>query len=116
MRALSLPCKLQAHTSVMFPPPAEGFAHIVVQDNLNAPRFEIGDVLLANLNVTAWAYDGIYVIQVNDRQVVRYVQDRGAGKLYVYHLSMIDCGYFVDRNCLQILAAVELVSQTRRVA
>lgn len=110
------PTGLQAHTSVMFQPPAEGFAHILVQDNLNAPKFEKGDVLLANLAHSEWRYDGIYVIELHGRQVVRYVQDRGSQGLYVYYLSGMELGQFIPKSELKVLAAVTAVNSTRRVA
>lgn len=111
------PSTLHQHASVVFPPPAEGFAHVLVQDNLNAPRFERGDVLLANLAQTVWSYDGVYVLELHDRQVVRYVQDRGVkGHLYVYYLSGMELGQLVPKSELKILAAVTAVNSTRRVA
>lgn len=119
MNALSIPrepASLQAHTSVVFPPPAEGFAHILVQDNLNAPRFEKGDVLLANLAHTEWRYDGVYVVDLHGRQLVRYVQDRGGQGLYVYYLSAIEMGQFIPKSELKIIAAVHAVNSTRRIA
>lgn len=112
----SEPAKLQAHTSVMFPPTAEGFAHVLVQDNLNAPRFERGDVLLANLTHNEWRYDGIYVVELHGRQVVRYVQDQGRKGLYVYYLSALELGQFILKSELKVLASVTAVNSTRRVA
>jgi len=110
------PTTLQAHTSVMCPPPAEGFAHVLVQDNLNAPRFEKGDVLLANLAHNEWRYDGIYVLELHGKQVVRYVQDRGSQGLYVYYLSAMELGQFIPKIELKVLAAVTAANTTRRVA
>ncbi|MCF5089603.1 hypothetical protein GIW57_05355 [Stenotrophomonas sp. PA-6-5C] len=107
---------LQAHTSVAFPPPADGFAHILVSDNLNAPRFEKGDVLLADLSRTEWRYDGIYVLDLHGQQVVRYVQDRGSKGLYVYYLAAMDLGQFIPKSELRVLAAIKAVNCTRRVA
>lgn len=107
----------QVHTSVMFPPPADGFAHVLVQDNLNAPAFERGDVLLANLTQTTWRYDGPYVVELHGKQVVRYVQDRGVkGSLYVYYLTAMELGQFIPMGELKILAAVTAANTTRRVA
>ncbi|MGH8037049.1 MAG: hypothetical protein ACREPD_04840 [Stenotrophomonas sp.] len=116
MIAPSVPCELQAHTSVMFPPPAEGFAHVLVQDNLNAPRFEKGDVLLANLAHTEWRYDGIYVVELHGRQLVRYVMHRGGPKLYVYYQAAIGHGEYIDKADLKILASITAANTTRRVA
>ena len=107
---------LQTHTSVAFPPPAGGFAHILVQDNLNAPRFAKGDVLLADLSRTEWRYDGIYVLDLHGRQVVRYVQDRGSKGLYVYYLAAMELGEFIHKDKLRVLAAITAVNCTRRVA
>lgn len=108
--------ELRHHVSVMHLPPADGFAHVLVQDNLNAPRFERGDVLLANLAQTEWRYDGIYVVELHGRQVVRFVQDRGSRGLYVYYLAGMELGQFVPKSELKILAAVTAVNSTRRVA
>lgn len=107
---------LQAHTSVAFPPPAEGFAQILVRDNLNAPRFEKGDVLLADLSRTEWRYDGIYVLELHGLQVVRYVQDRGSKGLYVYYLAAMELGQFIPKSELKVMAAITAVNCTRRVA
>ncbi|MDH1192255.1 hypothetical protein [Stenotrophomonas sp. GD03958] len=112
----AVPAALQVHTSVAFPPPAEGCAHILVRDNLNAPRFEKGDVLLADLSRTEWRYDGIYVLELHGRQVVRYVQDRGSKGLYVYYLSAMELGQFIPKSELKVLAAITAVNCTRRVA
>lgn len=109
--------ELQPHTSVAFPPPAEGFAYVLVQDNLNAPSFKRGDVLLANLAQTEWRYDGVYVLELHGRQVVRHVQDRGVkGHLYVYYLASIELGQFIPMSELKILAAVTAANTTRRLA
>lgn len=105
-----------AYISPVHPLPEGNFAHILVQDNLNAPRFERGDVLLADLSQTEWRYDGVYVVELHGRQVVRYVQDRSSSGLYVYHLSCMDLGQFVPKSDLKILAAVIAVNSTRRVA
>lgn len=111
------PSTLHQHASVIFSPPAEGFAHVLVQDNLNAPSFERGDVLLANLAQTDWRYDGVYVLELHGRQVVRYVQDRGVkGHLYVYYLAAIELGQFIPKSELRILAAVTAANTTRRLA
>ncbi|EKT4105704.1 hypothetical protein QEG46_001680 [Stenotrophomonas maltophilia] len=117
MRSLiEQPSTLHQHVSVMFPPPGEGFAHVLVSDNLNSPRFERGDVLLANLSQTEWRYDGVYVVELHGRQVVRFVQDRGEPGLYVFYLAGMELGQFVPKSELKILAAVTAVTSTRRVA
>lgn len=107
---------LQTHTSVAFPPPAEGFAHVLVQDNLNAPQFQKGDVLLVDLSRSQWRYDGIYVVEMHGQQVIRFVTHRGGPDLYVYYLSAMDNGEFIPKKDLKILAAVTAANSTRRVA
>lgn len=51
-------------------------AYVSVKDDLNAPALEAGDVLLVDLGVTRWGYDGVYVVDVNGEPIVRFVQDR----------------------------------------
>lgn len=91
-------------------------AYVSVKDDLNAPALEAGDVLLVDLGVTRWGYDGVYVVDVNGEPVVRFVQDRGGGGLYVYCLSLIDQGQSLPRESVHILAAVIAITKTRRIA
>ncbi len=91
-------------------------AYVSVKDDLNAPALEAGDVLLVDLGVTRWGYDGVYVVDLNGEPVVRFVQDRGGGGLYVYCLSLIDQGQSLPRESVPILAAVIAVTKTRRTA
>lgn len=91
-------------------------AYVSVKDDLNAPALEAGDVLLVDLGVTRWGYDGVYVVDVNGEAVVRFVQDRGGGGLYVYCLSLMDQGQVLPRESVSILAAVKAVTKIRRVA
>ncbi|HEL5040430.1 TPA: S24 family peptidase [Stenotrophomonas maltophilia] len=93
-----------------------GVAYVSVKDDLNAPALEAGDVLLVDLGVTRWEYDGVYVVDVNGEPVVRFVQDRGGGGLYVYCLSLMDQGQPLSRESVSILAAVIAVTKTRRIA
>lgn len=117
MRSLiEQPSTLHQHTSVMFQPPGEGFAHVLVQDNLNAPRFERGDVLLVNLAQTEWRYDGPYVVELHGQQVVRFVQDRGGKGLYVYYASGVEFAQCIPKCDLKILGAVTALNSTRRIA
>lgn len=91
-------------------------AYVSVKDDLNAPALEAGDVLLVDLGVTRWGYDGVYVVDINGEAVVRFVQDRGGGGLYVYCLSLMDQGQVLPRESVSILAAVKAVTKIRRVA
>ncbi|ENE1252518.1 S24 family peptidase [Stenotrophomonas maltophilia] len=91
-------------------------AYVSVKDDLNAPALEAGDILLVDLGVTRWGYDGVYVVDINGEAVVRFVQDRGGGGLYVYCLSLMDQGQVLPRESVSILAAVKAVTKIRRVA
>lgn len=91
-------------------------AYVSVKDDLNAPDLEAGDVLMVDLGVTRWGYDGVYVVDINGEPVVRFVQDRGGGGLYVYCLSLMDQGQVLPRESVSILAAVKTVTKIRRVA
>ncbi len=101
-------------------PPAAGYAYIHVRDNLNAPSFEIGDVLQVDITVTSFRWDGIYVIQLGDRQIVRRVQHRpdpeGRMAFHIFATSTRDLGFFLTREELVILGAVTTVCAIRRVA
>lgn len=91
-------------------------AYVSVKDDLNAPALEAGDVLLVDLGVTRWGYDGVYVVDINGEPVVRFVQDRGGGRLYVYCLSLMDQGQSLPCEAVSILAAAKAVTKTRRIA
>lgn len=116
------PAGLSTHPSVLFPLPEGNYAHVLVRDNLNAPNFMIGDVLLANLNITSWKWDGTYVVQVGDQQLVRWVQwipdpaDCKQGAFRIFCISMPDSGFHVSREQLVVLASIEAHAQVRRVA
>lgn len=109
----------ETHPSVLFPLPAGDYAHVLVRDNLNAPQFQIGDVLLADLRITSVTYDGIYVLQIGDQPVVRSVQFKpgpnGRMAYYVFCVSMPDSGFFARPDQLVALGAIEAVAQLRRV-
>lgn len=91
-------------------------AYVSVKDDLNAPALEAGDVLMVDLGVTRWGYDGVYVVDINGEPVVRFVQDRGGGRLYVYCLSLMDQGQSLPCEAISILAAAKAVTKTRRIA
>ncbi len=101
-------------------PPAEGYAYVRVCDNLNAPKFEIGDVLQVDMGVTRFNWDGIYVIRLGDRDLVRHVQHmarpEGGMGYYVFGSSVRHLGFFLTREELQVLGAVITVCSFRRVA
>ena len=100
-------------------PPPSGDAYIHVRDNLNAPSFEIGDVLQVDLSVTTCRWDGIYVLQQGGRQVVRLVQRRGGtggeDAFYVFTASAPALGFLVAKHELVVLGAVRNVCAIRRV-
>jgi hypothetical protein len=60
--------------------------------------------------------DGVYVVDINGEPVVRFVQDRGGGRLYVYCLSLMDQGQSLPCEAVSILAAAKAVTKTRRIA
>lgn len=91
-------------------------AYVSVKDDLNAPVLEAGDVLMVDLGVTRWGYDGVYVVDINGGPVVRFVQDRGGGRLYVYCLTLMSQGQSLPPEAVSILAAVKTVTKTRRIA
>lgn len=93
-----------------------GVAYVSVKDDLNAPAVEAGDVLLVDLGVTRWGYDGIYVVDIHGEAVVRFVQDRGGGRLYVYCLTLLSHGQSLPPEAVSILAAVKAITKTRRIA
>ncbi|WP_435012982.1 hypothetical protein [Xanthomonas arboricola] len=116
------PACLSTHASVLFPLPEGNYAHVLVRDNLNAPNFMIGDVLLANLDVTSAKWDGIYVVQIGDQQLVRWIHFKPDPKAsnrmayYVFCMSMPDSGFFVGKKQIVVLAHVESHAQIRRVS
>lgn len=116
------PAGLATHASVLFPLPEGNYAHVLVRDNLNAPNFMVGDVLLANLSNTSCRWDGTYVVQIGDQQLVRWVQwvpdtaDCRRGSFRIFCMSMPDSGFFVSREQLVVLASIEAHAQARRVA
>lgn len=57
--------QIQSYPSPVLMPPPNGQAHVLVRDNLNAPTFEIGDVLQVDLSVVRCRWDGVYVIELN---------------------------------------------------
>lgn len=95
-----------AYISPVHPLPEGNFAHIHVRDNLNAPDFHIGDVLIVDLGTTRFKWDGLYVIEINGRQVVRRVQDRGQ-TFYVFCTSAPNMGFHVACSELVVLASVQ---------
>lgn len=101
-------------------PPPNGYAYVRVDDNLNAPKFEIGDILQVDMRVTTFAWDGIYVIRLGDRDLVRHVQHmprpEGGMGYYVFSSNVRHLGFYLSSEELRVLGAVVTVCSFRRVA
>lgn len=101
---------------VLLPPLPDGkFAHIVVKDNANSPAIQRGDILVANLSVDYWGWDGLYVVELHGQQLVRRVQALPRG-LYVFCDTDRDNGTLIDKKDLRILAAIDSAMLIRRFA
>ncbi|OJY78184.1 MAG: hypothetical protein BGP18_05065 [Stenotrophomonas sp. 69-14] len=111
--------QIESYPSPVLMPPAEGRAYVLVRDNLNAPSFEIGDVLEVDLGITRCRWDGVYVILLGGRQIVRRVQIRpgknGRPAFYIFTTSSRDQGFFLSFDELVVLAEVKNVCSVRRI-
>lgn len=114
------PSQIESYPSPVLMPPPEGQAYVLVRDNLNAPTFEIGDVLQVDLSVVHCRWDGVYVIELNGRQIVRRVQVRpgknGHPSFYVFTTSNRALGFFVEFEDLIVLGEVKTVCCVRSVS
>ncbi|KRG63369.1 hypothetical protein ABB26_12480 [Stenotrophomonas humi] len=112
--------QIESYPSPVLMPPPQGQAYVLVRDNLNAPTFEIGDVLQVDLSVVRCRWDGVYVIELNGRQIVRRVQVRpgknGRPSFYVFTTSNRDLGFFVEFDELVVLGEVKTVCCVRSVS
>lgn len=103
-----------------FPEPLPEFsdtarwAQVLVRDNLNAPRFQTGDVLHVDLARNRFMGDSHYVIEIAGQQMVRIVQARPGG-LWVYPVSHPGSAYPVPRELLTVLGEVMFVTTTRKL-
>lgn len=109
-----VPRSLAPHPSVLFPLPIGNYAHVLVRDNLNAPRYVPGDVLLVNLDINRFVADGLYVVDHAGRQLVRYLQDVGNG-LRMFTGSAPHTAFVVTPETCRVLGMVEAAAQVRRV-
>jgi len=90
------------------------WAQVVVQDGLNAPRFQQGDVLHVDLARNHFCGDSYYAIDMGGQQMVRVVQARPGG-LWVHPVSQPGNAFPVARELLTIHGEVMFATTTRRV-
>ena len=90
------------------------WAQVLVQDNLNAPRCQQGDVLHVDLARDRFCGDSHYVIEIGGQQMVRIVQARPGG-LWVFPVGHPGTAYSVPRELLTVLGEVMYATTTRRV-
>lgn len=90
------------------------WAQVLVQDNLNAPRFQIGDLLHVDLARDRFCGDSHYAIEIGGQQMVRIVQARPGG-LWIFPVGHPSTAYPVARELLTILGEVMYATTTRRV-
>lgn len=81
------------------------WAEVQVQDRMNAPRYEPGDMLHVDLSIRSFRGDALYAITVGGEEMIRYVQARGGG-LHVYPGSCHAAAYPVPREHLVFLGQV----------
>ncbi len=105
---------LRADVSVLFPLPEGNYAHVLVRDTANAPRYMPGDVLLVNLAVTNFVADGLYTVELNGRQLVRYLRD-GPDGLVMFSGSAPQHDFKPPQD-FRILGMAESAAQIRRIA
>lgn len=89
------------------------WAQVLVRDNLNAPRFQQGDVLHVDLTRNRFCGGSYYAIQIGGQQMVRVVEARPGG-LWVHPVSRPGSAFPVARELLTILGEVMFVTATRR--
>lgn len=87
---------------------------VEVQDCLNSPRYEPGDLLHVDLQRNQFAGDGCYAIEIAGQQMIRFVQARPGG-LHVFTRSQPGAAYPVPRDLLVFLGMVTFATTTRRV-
>lgn len=104
------------HTPVPLPDFSDTarWAQVLVRDNLNAPRFQQGDVLHVDLGRNRFIGDSHYVVEIGGQQMVRIVQARPGG-LWIYPVGHPGTAYPVARELLTVLGEVMYATTTRRV-
>ncbi|MEI2263423.1 hypothetical protein OHC51_20935 [Stenotrophomonas indicatrix] len=90
------------------------WAQVLVQDSLNAPRYEPGDLLHVDLSRNYFAGDACYAVQIGSQQLIRFVQARPGG-LHVFTRSQPGAAYPIAPDLLVILGMVMYATTTRRV-
>ncbi|CAE6837873.1 hypothetical protein [Xanthomonas arboricola] len=105
---------IESHPSVLFPLPAGNYAHVLVKDTTNAPRYMPGDVLLVNMDVASFMFDGLYAVELNGRQLIRYLRDSGEG-LIMFSGSAPHLGFAAPGD-MRVLGLAESAAQVRRIA
>lgn len=87
---------------------------VAVQDRVNAPCYEPGDLLHVDLRRNYFAGDACYAVAIGGQQLIRFVQARPGG-LHVFTRSQPGSAYPVARDLLVFLGMVTYVTTTRRV-
>jgi len=96
-------------------PRGDGYACVHVRDNLNAPKYEAGDVLHVNLDCHRYLGDGCYAVEISGRQVIRFIRADASG-LHVFAASDPAAAQRIAASQLRILGIVTHATTTRRVA
>ncbi|RZZ81435.1 hypothetical protein [Pseudoxanthomonas winnipegensis] len=105
---------LETHPSVLFPLPAGDYAHVLVRDYCNAPKYVPGDVLLVNLGVTKFLADGLYAVEFAGQQLIRYLRAQG-GPLQLFCGSTPSIFTAVTPDSCRVLGMIESAAKVRRV-
>lgn len=87
---------------------------VKVQDSINAPKYEAGDILHVDLQRDRFLGDGCYAVEIGGQQMIRFIQARPGG-LFVFAASDPASAYQVPRDVLRILGMVTYATTTRRV-
>lgn len=90
------------------------WAQVLVEDNINAPNYQRGDVLHVDLGRNRFEGDACYAVEIGGVQMIRFVQAR-CGGLYVFTRSQPGAAYPVARDLLVFLGMVTYATTTRRV-
>ncbi len=90
------------------------WGEVLVQDSLNAPKYEPGDVLHVDLRRNYFVGDACYAVEIDGEQSIRFIQARPGG-LYVSTRSDPGAAYPIAAELLVILGMVMYATTTRRV-
>ena len=90
------------------------WGQVLVQDSLNAPSYEPGDVLHVDLRRNYFAGDACYAVEIAGLRSIRFIQSRPGG-LYVFTRCNPADAYPVPDGLLVILGMVMYATTTRRV-